>query len=52
MIEMILDHSPTMTRDVLIPFTAQENKNVHERQNSNIRYLCELRANAAAPSVA
>ena len=50
MIELILDHSPTVTRDVVrhvtrdvtrdgsITFTVQENENVHERQNSNIRY--------------
>ena len=50
MIELILDHRPTVTRDLVrhvrrdvtrdgsIPFTAQENENVYECQNSNIRY--------------
>ena len=38
MTELKLDHSPTMKQDGSIPFTTQENKNVHERQNSNIRH--------------
>ena len=46
MIELVLDHSPTVTRHVTrdltcddsIPFTAQKNKNVHGRQNSNTIY--------------